>query len=593
VQDFTVSAPAAGAVTVSLPDFARGPNQVVNVPASVSTGLPLTLTNDGQVYAIDVQISYDPSLLNITGATVAAGMPAGSTAAINAETPGLAIVGFSSPTPLPAGTVNFVDLQANVPLTAGYGSKQVLDLHQLSINEGAIPALDNDGVQVVAYLGDVTGNGTYSSLDTSRVSRVAVGLDTGFAAFPLADPVLLADITGNGTISSLDTSKVSRLAVGLSVPEVPALPSPSASPLIVGGPDPKLSIPTTLIATPGGSVTVPVNIDSIVDLSASPFFAADLVILFDPAVFSAHSVALGAVPASHPAAGWGLAEANIDNASGRVIIGLANSRGLGGTFEGSLVTIDFTVKPGAPAGPSPINLAASSAPFTTQLNEGGLTLIPAPTNAANDNGVDGVVSVTAHPWQNPKNPLDVNDQGGVTALDALLIISYVNAHETGPLPPTSESPTSYVDVNGDDAVTPLDVLAVVGYLNGQIGSPAGNSEGEASTQPTGTVDASSLPSQTPITVAASEPVFAPALAGSADTMWGTMFPLVPLGVPVESGPSHGVQYLLEDSHLPERLVVHESAAEAQLVNSLTAADHKTTDFRDLVDSVFTELGEAT
>ena len=55
-------------------------------------------------------------------------------------------------------------------------------------------------------------------------------------------------------------------------------------------------------------------------------------------------MASGAVPASHPAAGWSLGEPNIDNVNGRLLIGLSNSRGLGGTFQGSLVTVDFTVK---------------------------------------------------------------------------------------------------------------------------------------------------------------------------------------------------------------------------------------------------------
>ena len=44
-----------------------------------------------------------------------------------------------------------------VPGDAGYAAKQVLDLYDLSINEGAVPALDADGLHVP---GDGPADGT-------------------------------------------------------------------------------------------------------------------------------------------------------------------------------------------------------------------------------------------------------------------------------------------------------------------------------------------------------------------------------------------------------------------------------------------------
>ena len=41
----------------------------------------------------------------------------------------------------------------------------------------------------------------YSALDGQRALRVAAGLDSGFAAYPAIDPVIIADITANGAIS--------------------------------------------------------------------------------------------------------------------------------------------------------------------------------------------------------------------------------------------------------------------------------------------------------------------------------------------------------------------------------------------------------
>ncbi len=41
-------------------------------------------------------------------------------------------------------------------------------------------------------------------------------------------------------------------------------------------------------------------------------------------------------------------------------------------------------------------------------------------------------------WNNPRNPLDVNDNGVVTALDALLVINALNTRFQ--LPPTLPDP---------------------------------------------------------------------------------------------------------------------------------------------------------
>ncbi|MCH5376851.1 MAG: PA14 domain-containing protein, partial [Planctomycetes bacterium] len=208
ITTFIVAAPPSDAVVVGIPDFSRGPGQAVNVPADRSDGIPLTLSDGTGIQTVDLRMHYEPGLLGIGGASVGDGMPVGSEVTLTDEAPGVIRLQFQSPTPLSAGMQVFVNLQAAVPVDAIYTDKHLLDLRDISINAGSIPAIDDDGIHVVAYFGDVTGNGTYSSLDTSRISRMAVGLDTGFAAFPSADPVLVGDITGNGGFSSLDTSRI-------------------------------------------------------------------------------------------------------------------------------------------------------------------------------------------------------------------------------------------------------------------------------------------------------------------------------------------------------------------------------------------------
>ena len=73
-------------------------------------------------------------------------------------------------------------------------------------------------------------------------------------------------------------------------------------------------------------------------------------------------------------------------------------------------------------------------------------------------------------WQNPSNPLDVDNNGVVVPLDALLVINELNANGSRPLdPPPSLTgpvePPPYLDVNGDGFLSPIDALQVINALN--------------------------------------------------------------------------------------------------------------------------------
>ncbi len=71
------------------------------------------------------------------------------------------------------------------------------------------------------------------------------------------------------------------------------------------------------------------------------------------------------------------------------------------------------------------------------------------------------------PWQNPCNPLDVNNDQIVTPNDALLPINRINAGRGGvlPDPPVDSAPPPYHDVDGDGQLVPNDVLRVINALN--------------------------------------------------------------------------------------------------------------------------------
>jgi hypothetical protein len=399
---FTVAASTAVAVTV--PDVARGPDatHAINVPNNSTNGLPIALSNGAGVTDATFVLQYNANLLTITGGTVNPALT-GATFTVTTSGSGTgaqATITFHSSTALAGGAVRLGGLTATVPANAPYKSKEVLHFSSLSLNGGAIPAVGDDGVHAVSFLGDATGDGVYTSADSVLISRVAAGADSGFLAFPILDPIIAADITGDGRITAADATALNLYLTGTSVPQVPTWPGvPSNLP---AGPDPALSIPTGLQVGPGGTVTVPVLIDDPHPEGSSGLTQAVLALRYDPAAFSvsAADIHLGTVPAG--GTGWTL-QAVVDPTTGQIGITLFSLTPIASALGGSLVTIDFHAKPGAPAGASPVNLVPTvtingRALYTALDDEQGpLTLHPAPTALATDPGVDSLVLVTAAP----------------------------------------------------------------------------------------------------------------------------------------------------------------------------------------------------
>lgn len=227
---FEVAEAAAGTVTLSIPDFVRGPGQEVNLPADTTAGIPVTISEGDNVRAVDLRIGYDPAKLSITGATVGEDAPAGATVIVNTTTPGLAILVFFSSTALPAGSSDFVSLQASVPTdNAGdiYGTQQVLDLHGATVSDGndnESPVKVDDAIQLASYFSDVSGNRRTNAADASQVARFAALIDSGFAGSVLTDPVLAGDVSGNNRINAADASLVAQFAALIDVPVIPPIP---------------------------------------------------------------------------------------------------------------------------------------------------------------------------------------------------------------------------------------------------------------------------------------------------------------------------------------------------------------------------------
>ena len=146
------------------------------------------------------------------------------------------------------------------------------------------------------------------------------------------------------------------------------------------GLDPLVNIPTTLSATAGSTVTAPVNIDN-----ADGLDLVDLQIGYDPAVMDVLGVRTGTVTS-----GAMLVTNPTDpaNASGTIAVGLVlpTPHGPGG---GSLLEVDYRIKPSAPAGPVLLDLRQVS------LNEGVYVLTPTPIPGPDP--TDGLITIVAAP----------------------------------------------------------------------------------------------------------------------------------------------------------------------------------------------------
>ncbi len=133
-----------------------------------------------------------------------------------------------------------------------------------------------------------------------------------------------------------------------------------------------------------------------------------------------------------------------------------------------------------------------------EISADGLQILYTPTvgysgietfsyTVSNSSGLVGgaLVTVSVEPgWQNLRDPLDVDDDGVIVPLDALLVINDLNENGARELIGPSTGPP-YLDVNGDGFVTPIDSLLVINYLNLRIGGGEGEASGDLTSSAAG------------------------------------------------------------------------------------------------------------
>jgi autotransporter-associated beta strand protein len=381
---FTIGAAAAGDDIVWTPATANGPKQTLQAPGNnVSGGGYPVYLNDGSglVTSVNVTFNYNPAMLSVTGVTSNPNLP-GSTFALNVglSSPGHTVLSYTGPkadaSSLVGGQVPLGFISATVPDSPAaspiYKGKDLLHLSGISVNGGTIAAVGNDAVHVVAFVGDANGDGTYSSDDAVKITRVALQTDAGFAAYPLVDPVIVADTDGSGFIPADAALQVNEVGVGFPATTVAPLPNPVNTAAIGNNVDPALTLPANLQANAQGVVSVPVLLDDAHPEGSTGLIRGHLALTYDSSRFTVTTTDV------HPGSllaggGWSVAP-SIDPTTGQIGITFSSSTPLADAVGGSLVTIDFHGAPVAYAPGSPsIALVAfatiNGQDFATELED--------------------------------------------------------------------------------------------------------------------------------------------------------------------------------------------------------------------------------
>ncbi|MDR9416662.1 MAG: T9SS type A sorting domain-containing protein, partial [Gracilimonas sp.] len=160
------------------------------------------------IESFEFELTYDPTLVDITVPDQFGTLAENFTVEVNAETPGTILVSAAGTQGITdTGTLFVFDV---LGLDNGEGS---LEFTNVVYNETYVPGFSS-ALSIFEFIcGDVTGDGQISAMDASWVLRHTVKLAP---QYPLvgADSSA-ADVTGNGWISAFDASQILKYNVGL------------------------------------------------------------------------------------------------------------------------------------------------------------------------------------------------------------------------------------------------------------------------------------------------------------------------------------------------------------------------------------------
>ncbi len=413
---------------LGIPDFARGPdsNSPIKVPNDSANGIPLTLYSAANVTDVTFSLTYNPSLLNITGTL--SGLPsdatdAAATLTLVSNAGGVATFHYTDANPQSATAMTplvFGDIVAVVPSGAGaaalslYQTKELLQLGSIVINQGTITgAVSANGVHVNAYFGDVTGDKAVDGLDKLSADNVAQGRATGFSAYVQLDPVIIGDVAGDLSVDAGDVSAFDSFVAQLHPAQIPQPPTqllttdPNyVNPNSIHSPnaaDPTLSLTPGLTAL--GSPVVSVLIDHPDPEGSTGLTSVTLALTYDPTMLSVTpaDISLGSIPSQ--GTGWQMTVV-VDQTTGQIGIQLYSATPITVNELGSLVNIAFHVLPGAMVPSTFVQLVDTVTPdgqwFGTGVADSqGAMILSSGVNYRNSPGEKSIKPQLSPIWNRP------------------------------------------------------------------------------------------------------------------------------------------------------------------------------------------------
>ncbi len=384
VTNFSVS--SSSARVVSIADFARGATSTAGQTVNVTLhnglgGIPITISNASDVLAIDVDVVFDHTLLDVSSAFINV-LPAGWNTVVNRISDGRVRLTMSGTTPLTAGSREIARVLASVPAGVPYGAVNLLRLENLAVftlagGPTAVPSVADMGLHKAIFIGDVNSDGQYTAQDAGWIAGVRVGLTTGFDAYSWVDPVIVADVTQNGQIDGLDSSWLSRKGLQATLqPEIPNLPAGSLNP--APGADPTIAADLNVPGFRGAIANVPLRITD----SASGLWGVDTIIDYDSTkldmVSGLNTANVQLAGMFSTEAGWTI-DTYADDTLGQVRLSIYRSAP-STSQQGQFADVAFAVKPMAAYGSTALIVSGYSnvPPFSFTHVSGSITIQAAP-----------------------------------------------------------------------------------------------------------------------------------------------------------------------------------------------------------------------
>ncbi len=196
-------------------DISRGRGQSLINPQT-DEGLIISLDNGAEVKQIDLTLTYDTQILNLDDIILDSNIPTDWTITEkDLTTSGTAQVSLQGTTALDSGAVDILQLQGTVNIDAEYGSSNLLRLENVSLNQGDIDVIADDGLLKVTNPGDTNGDESYTNVDAFLISEIAAGIRDNLDNFNTTDSRIVSDVNQDGAVSAFDAYIIYQEANGV------------------------------------------------------------------------------------------------------------------------------------------------------------------------------------------------------------------------------------------------------------------------------------------------------------------------------------------------------------------------------------------